>query len=144
MTGEPLIIRPEDLQPGAGVDGATLSIANWPAEGVATEVAPLHVHHEDDEAWYVITGAMRFRLADRELVAEAGTTVVIPAGVAHTFGNAGPEPSRYLIIMPARLRELISKLHRVDRSEHAAVYEEFASTVLEPIDGTQPGADEPA
>jgi mannose-6-phosphate isomerase-like protein (cupin superfamily) len=131
MPGEPIVITPADLNPGGSAQGATLSVANWSASGVATEVAPLHVHYADDEAWYVVEGALRFRLADRELVAEAGSTVLVPAGVAHTFGNAGPGPSRYLIIMPSRLQELIAKLHQVDRSEHAAVYRQFQSELLE-------------
>ena len=131
MSTEPVVILPGDLDPGGGARGGSLAVANWPAHGVASEVAPLHVHHQDDEAWYVVEGALRFRLADRELIAPAGATVFIPAGVAHTFGNAGPEPSRYVIVMTARLQELISRLHEVPSAEHAAVYQAFESTLLE-------------
>jgi mannose-6-phosphate isomerase-like protein (cupin superfamily) len=128
---EPIVLLPTDLDPGGSVRGATLAIANWPTSGTATEVAPLHVHHQDDEAWYVVEGALRFRLADRELIAPAGSTVLVPAGVPHTFGNAGPEPSRYLIVMPDRLQQLVAKLHEVPVAEHPAVYREFESTLLE-------------
>ncbi|HVF32619.1 MAG TPA: cupin domain-containing protein [Acidimicrobiales bacterium] len=131
MATDPIVVLPTDLNPGGGATGQTLALANWPTEGVATEVAPLHVHHSDDEAWYVIEGALRFRLADRELLATAGSTVLVPAGVPHTFGNAGPEPSRYLIIMPTRLQEMISKLHVVDAAEQASVYEQYDSQLLE-------------
>jgi mannose-6-phosphate isomerase-like protein (cupin superfamily) len=131
MATDPIVVLPTDLNPGGGAAGQTLALANWPTEGVATEVAPLHVHHSDDEAWYVIEGALRFRLADRELVAPAGSTVLVPAGVPHTFGNSGPEPSRYLIIMPTRLQEMISRLHEVDPSEHPSVYEQYDSRLLE-------------
>lgn len=131
MARDPIVVLPTDLDPGGGATGQTLAVANWPTEGVATEVAPLHVHHRDDEAWYVIEGALRFRLADRELVAPAGSTVLVPAGVPHTFGNAGPLPSRYLIIMSTRLQEMISKLHEVDPAERSAVYEQYDSQLLE-------------
>ena len=131
MGAEAIIVWPTDLAPGGSARGTHLSLANWPTSGTATEVAPLHVHHDVDEAWYVIEGALRFRFEDRELVAPAGSTVLVPAGVPHTFGNAGPEPSRYLIVMPARLQRLISRLHEVPPEEHAAVYREFASTLLE-------------
>lgn len=131
MPTDPIVVLPTDLHPGGGAIGETLALANWPAEGVATEVAPLHVHHRDDEAWYVIEGALRFRLADRELIAPAGSTVLVPAGVPHTFGNAGPAPSRYLIIMPTRLQEMISRLHEVDPAERASVYEQYDSQLLE-------------
>ena len=35
-------------------------------------IAPLHVHHADDEAWYVLEGVLRFRLGDES---ETGLTV---------------------------------------------------------------------
>ena len=132
MPNEPLILPAMDLEaPGAGVRGAGLVIQNWQATGVAEMVAPLHVHHADDEAWHVISGALRFRLADREFAASAGETVLVPAGVAHTFGNAGPEPSRYIIILPARLDELISSLHAASPAERAEVYRRYESELLE-------------
>lgn len=132
MSGEPLIIVGQDVSaPGVGVRGAGLVIQNWRAAGVAEMVAPLHVHHGDDEAWYVISGALRFRLADREFVASAGSTVLVPAGVAHTFGNDGPSPSRYLLIVPSRLDELISSLHAAAPGERAAVYRQYESELLE-------------
>jgi mannose-6-phosphate isomerase-like protein (cupin superfamily) len=127
---EPFIIEP-GADGSATARGRELVIGQWPATGVASEVTPLHVHHDDDEARHVICGALRFRLADRELVAEAGSTVLVPAGVAHTFGNAGPEPSRYLIILPTRLDELIGGLHESDPAEHPEIYRRFASELLE-------------
>jgi mannose-6-phosphate isomerase-like protein (cupin superfamily) len=43
-------------------------LVEWEASaeriGPLAPVAPLHVHHEDDEAWYVLEGALGFRLAD--------------------------------------------------------------------------------
>jgi mannose-6-phosphate isomerase-like protein (cupin superfamily) len=121
-------------QPGGDVDsvrGSRLVIQDAPAEGLASEVAPLHVHHADDEAWHVIAGALRFRFDGEELIAGAGSTVLVPAGVAHTFGNAGPDPSRYIIILPARLDDMISLLHETDQAEHAAIYRRYQSELLE-------------
>jgi mannose-6-phosphate isomerase-like protein (cupin superfamily) len=127
-----MIIPPNaDLSEEPVVKGAHLVIREWPASGVDHEVAPLHVHDADDEAWHVVSGALRFRLSDRVVVAEAGSTVLIPAGTAHTFGNAGPEPSRYIMILPARLDELINHLHEVDGAERAAVYARYESRLLE-------------
>jgi len=132
MATESMIIAPQGSgAPGVALRGASLVIQDWPAEGPAGEVAPLHVHHGDDEAWHVVSGALRFRFADEELIARAGSTVLVPAGVAHTFGNAGPEPSRYIIILPARLDELISRLHEANRAEHAAIYRRYDSELLE-------------
>jgi mannose-6-phosphate isomerase-like protein (cupin superfamily) len=132
MTPAPMIISPQDVEaPGAEVRGSTLVIQDWSATGVAQEVAPLHVHHVDDEAWHVISGAVRFRTGSDEFVASAGSTVLVPAGVPHTFGNAGPEPSRYIIILPARLHELIRQLHQASPAEYPAIYRRYESELLE-------------
>ncbi len=132
MTAEPMIIPA--LPAGADgvvVKGSQMVIGDWSGSGTATEVAPLHVHHQDDEAWHVISGALRFRFEDREVDVDAGSSVLVPAGVAHTFGNAGPSPSRFIIIVPKRLDELISRLHDSDPSEHVSIYERHATQLLE-------------
>jgi uncharacterized RmlC-like cupin family protein len=116
---------------GQAVRGATLAIGDWTTDGVANEVAPLHVHHADDEAWHVVSGALRFRFEDTELIARPGTTVLVPAGLPHTFGDAGLGPSRFIIILPARLDSLISRLHQTAPAEHPAIYREFESELLE-------------
>jgi mannose-6-phosphate isomerase-like protein (cupin superfamily) len=126
---EPLIISPQG--DGQSIRGTTLAIEDWPTDGAASEVAPLHVHHADDEAWHVVSGALRFRFEDHEMIARAGATVLVPAGVPHTFGNAGPGPSRFIIILPARLDKLISELHQADPAEHPAIYREYESELLE-------------
>ena len=45
---------------------------------------------------------MRFRLGLRTIVAEAGETVIVPAGRVHKFTNGGDEPARARVqISPA-------------------------------------------
>jgi mannose-6-phosphate isomerase-like protein (cupin superfamily) len=131
MASAPMIISPQSDGEGRAVRGMSLVIQDWPAEGVASEVSPLHVHHADDEAWHVVSGALRFRFEDHEVIAGAGSTVLVPAGVPHTFGNAGPEPSRFIIILPARLDELISQVHQADAADHPAIYRRYESELLE-------------
>jgi len=126
-----MIIPSEPGRGGRVIRGATLVIGDWNADGIDRDVAPLHVHHADDEAWHVVSGALRFRFADRQVIAPAGTSVLVPAGTAHTFGNAGPGPSRFLIILPTRLDELISQLHASDQEEHPKIYRRYESELLE-------------
>jgi mannose-6-phosphate isomerase-like protein (cupin superfamily) len=47
---------------------------------------------DEDEAWYVLEGTLRFRIGDREIEAHAGTAVFGPRGVPHTYANRGPVP----------------------------------------------------
>ena len=57
---------------------------------------PAHLHRREAEAWYVLEGELTFRFGDRTVVAPAGSFVFSPIGVAHSFGNEGELPARYL------------------------------------------------
>ena len=54
--------------------------------GVITE----HVHPLQEERFIILAGEAHFTLNGAELVAKAGETVVVPAGVPHSEGNPGP------------------------------------------------------
>ena len=53
--------------------------------GVITE----HVHPRQEERFIITAGQARFTLDGEELVAGAGDTVIVPAGVRHSEGNPG-------------------------------------------------------
>jgi Cupin domain len=90
----------------------------------------MHIHRSDDEAWHVLEGSLRFRFADREVDAPAGTTVFVPAGAARTYRET--EPSRYLIFLTPRLDRLIARLHSLsDPSELPATLAEFDTVLVE-------------
>src|SRR3712207_6769074 len=54
---------------------------------------PLHIHHREDEAWYVLDGAMTFYVGDDVLEASTGSFVFAPRGIPHTF-TVDTEPTR--------------------------------------------------
>jgi len=106
--------------------GASFSIHEWRGSGPAT----LHVHHSDDEAWHVLDGELTFRYADRTETAGPGTTVFVPAGVAHTY-IAG-EGARCLIVLTPRLSALIAALQTDrDPAHQHEIYRRFDSELLE-------------
>jgi mannose-6-phosphate isomerase-like protein (cupin superfamily) len=84
-----------------------------------------HIHHHDDEAWYVLEGTLRFEFEDRTLDVSAGGGVFVPAGISHTFGNPGPGNVRYLIIATARIMDLIDALHALNDRTPGAVAETY-------------------
>jgi mannose-6-phosphate isomerase-like protein (cupin superfamily) len=73
MPPAPMIISAQPGGDGGSARGSRLVIQAAPAEGLASDVAPLHVHHVDDEAWHVIAGALRFRFA-----AKRSSRVLVP------------------------------------------------------------------
>jgi mannose-6-phosphate isomerase-like protein (cupin superfamily) len=112
-----------------GPAGAGFVIAEWRdaggPEGPPRLIAPPHVHHEDDEAWYVLEGRLRFRVGERELEAGPGGAVFGPRGLPHTFWNPGPGPARYLLVMSPRTRALIEGLHALPDRERATLEAHF-------------------
>ncbi len=59
---------------------------------------PPHIHHDFDEAIYVLTGAPTMTRGQAEAgPAPAGTLILLaPRGVRHTFANPTDEPARVL------------------------------------------------
>ena len=58
---------------------------------------PLHIHRNEDEAWYVLDGQMTFEVAGELLVATKGCFVFAPRGLPHAF-TVDVEPSRVLVL----------------------------------------------
>jgi quercetin dioxygenase-like cupin family protein len=84
---------------GAHTDGAmtALDVAVPPGQG-----PPLHLHHEQDEAVYVLEGNVRWKLGEELSASREGSFVFIPRGLAHCFQNVGDAPARLMItFMPA-------------------------------------------
>jgi mannose-6-phosphate isomerase-like protein (cupin superfamily) len=118
-------LRPAD-QPPISAIGQSFEIHEWSGSGPNTQ----HIHHSDDEAWHVLEGTLTFRFGEQTLKAPAGTTVFVPAGVPHTYFEADG-PTRYLIIMPPRLGELIAALHNAPVTEHGAIMRHYDSELVE-------------
>ena len=120
-----------------GSESDQFVIAEWRdpggAPGQKRLIAPTHVHHADDEAWYVLEGTLMFRVGDAEVEARAGSAVMVPRGKAHTFWNPAADPARYVIVMTPNIHRLIQAIHAMPvrtREALAAVFEEHNSTLL--------------
>jgi mannose-6-phosphate isomerase-like protein (cupin superfamily) len=57
-----------------------------------------HVHADEDDVFYVLDGELTFVLDEGDVSAPAGTFVLVPPGVKHTFRNALDLPTRVLNI----------------------------------------------
>jgi len=108
----PGVIRVEKLAARAGgLASAHFVLVEWTAEIGDHWIAPLHVHHSDDEAWYVLDGELGFRLGTEVVIAAAGSGVLAPRGTPHTYWNAGNVEARYVLVMSTRLARLIEAIH---------------------------------
>lgn len=58
--------------------------------------APPHVHHREDEAFYVISGNVTFHRGERVIEAGPGAFVWLPRDVPHWFRVANEVPAKLL------------------------------------------------
>ncbi len=65
---------------------------------------PLHIHHNEDETFYILEGELEMRVGEKTFTASAGTSVFLPKGSAHTFRNSSDQPARSIALLtPAGL-----------------------------------------
>lgn len=63
--------------------------------GVAT---PLHRHHHEAEAFYLLDGEMTYRAGEQTYELCAGWFMYLPAGLPHAFRVRGDRPARFLAL----------------------------------------------
>src|SRR5215471_9918299 len=57
---------------------------------------PLHIHHHEDESFYVLDGDVTFNCGKRSWLAQPGAFVVLPRGIEHGFTVSPDTPARML------------------------------------------------
>jgi mannose-6-phosphate isomerase-like protein (cupin superfamily) len=57
---------------------------------------PVHIHRNEDEAWYILDGAMTFHVGEDVFPARSGSFVFAPRGLPHGF-TVDVEPTRVLV-----------------------------------------------
>jgi quercetin dioxygenase-like cupin family protein len=98
-SGEQLVVRGSALAfkaTGATTEGAfSLHERHIPAGG---RRPPPHVHPDRVEAFWVLDGEAEFELDGEHVTAGAGSFVLVPGGVAHTFGASAHTAARVLVL----------------------------------------------
>jgi mannose-6-phosphate isomerase-like protein (cupin superfamily) len=107
-------------------------VADWSDLGThpGRPIAGLHVHHADDEAWFVLEGRLGFLVGDEERELCAGESLLVPRGTPHSYWNPASAPARYLLVMTPRIHGLIEALHSGEREDFKAIFREHESELL--------------
>ena len=64
-------------------------------------VPPPHIHHREDEVFYVLEGEVTFSVGDRTIKATPGTMVCLPRDVAHSFEIDSEQVRMLILLTPA-------------------------------------------
>jgi len=97
-------------------------------------IAPKHVHHRDDEAWYVLEGTLCVLKGSEEVEVHAGAGILVPRGTLHTYWNPGPRRVRYLLVMTANIYQLIQDIHAMPERTSASLRRVFQKHDSELLD----------
>ncbi|HEV3292610.1 MAG TPA: cupin domain-containing protein [Streptosporangiaceae bacterium] len=116
LSGEQILIRRTAAETGGSVLEWELVLAP------GGRVPSSHAHPEQEERFTVLSGRMRFRVAGRRIIATAGDTVAVPAGIVHHFANAGRQPARVAVeTRPAlEMAELLATAAALAQEQQAA------------------------
>jgi mannose-6-phosphate isomerase-like protein (cupin superfamily) len=83
--------------------------------------SPPHIHHREDEAFYVIDGEFEFTIAGQPLRVGAGQSVFGQRSVPHNFKNVGSTPGRMIVtVTPAGLERFFTEVGPVTQPPRCA------------------------
>ena len=101
------------------VQSRDVDVLEYAVDGEYDGAGP-HIHLRHADCFHVLEGALELRADDRDVRAEAGTSVLVPPGVVHEFTSAGS--ARFLNVH-APSCGFVDYLRRIDAGEdfdHAA------------------------
>ncbi len=78
---------------------------------------PLHVHHAEDECFYVLKGEVTLYMPGEERTLGAGDFLLAPRGIPHSY-RGGDEPCHMLVVsQPAGFERFVAAVARLDEPD---------------------------
>ena len=111
-------------------DGGLVEMSDIPAG----YMPPLHVHHAEDEGFYLLEGEATLFLPGREVTLRFGDFFLAPRGVPHTY-RVGDAPAKVLVTHTVGFADFVravSELPEPDPERLAAVASERQIEILGP------------
>jgi len=94
------------LEPGRA-EGFAVFVSTFPPMGGGP---PAHHHNSYEEAFYVLSGEMEFRVDGETARVGAGSMAWVPRGATHAFRNPSAEPARMLVVTTPDAIDLIVRM----------------------------------
>jgi len=102
----------------------------------AESMTMFHMHHDSDEAAYVLSGEVTIKIGDQVTVGGPGTCAFIPRGIAHAWKSTGAEAARILFVFtPAEAGKAFEEVQRSRcpvGPEAAQVFQRHGAEVVGP------------
>jgi quercetin dioxygenase-like cupin family protein len=129
--------RPAYLAPGTSITGkilnvlgdrVTVKLSAGETVGAATILEiesdpgngpPMHVHHREDEAYYILEGEYDFHVGGRVIRARAGAFLFGPREIPHRYQVVGASRGRILVFVhPAGLEYFFEEISSATVNGH--------------------------
>lgn len=83
---------------------------------------PLHVHRWETEIFYVLEGKFEFTVGDQKIIAPAGSLLVGPRNIPHTFRNAGESDAKLLLtVIPGAFANYFLEVDGLPDQDRASI-----------------------
>ena len=98
---------------------------------------PLHVHHKQDEVFYVVEGEYYFQVGEEKFRAYAGDTVFLPMKVPHAWTQVSAKGKMTVLFQPAgKMESFFTSTaaldHEPSKEEIAKMFEANEMSVVGP------------
>ena len=98
---------------------------------------PLHFHPEQDEMFYVLDGAYRFKVGDESFDLQTGDSIFLPRKVPHAWMLTSEKGTTHCLVQPAgKMEDFFIKMKAIDHvptpDEIAKISAECGMTVVGP------------
>lgn len=103
-------------------DGVTILASGKQTHGAFAQVegmlapggeAPPHIHHREDETFYILEGRLELRLGETTYLARPGDYLQVPRGTVHALRNVGEHTARALVtFVPAGLEGFFADVYQ--------------------------------
>jgi mannose-6-phosphate isomerase-like protein (cupin superfamily) len=75
---------------------------------------PLHIHHKQDEIFFIVEGEYTFKVGDEIHKLSTGDTIFLPRKVPHTFAQTSEKGKMYFMFQPSgKMEDYFRKLANV-------------------------------
>jgi quercetin dioxygenase-like cupin family protein len=99
---------------------------------------PEHIHHQNDESFYILEGDFQIKIGDQVFKATPGTFCFVPRGIPHTWQNVGTGSGRMLAIFtPGGMEGFFQALSQVsspldNMAQVLPIVQKYSSEVVGP------------
>jgi quercetin dioxygenase-like cupin family protein len=92
--------------------------------------APRHVHHREDECFYVIDGAISVEIGDEGYEAVKGSFVFLPRDVPHAWDVLSGEATVMIITVPAGFEDFMREWEAAEGDARSEVTQRYGMELL--------------